>query len=192
MGTDSPTLSLISLALASAGSYSVTVTNPYGSAQSQTNYLQVLTPSPYVAAVVQDSPQNLWPLNETVPATAYDYWSGQNGTQNGTLTLGVAGPTPPAYQGFSAGTTAYEFDGASAYIDCGTGPALSGTTDFTLEAWVNTTSTAAGVIIQQRYWGLQWRIRVRCQWRWNPCFYGVRERQLPVQLQFDEHLDSSQ
>ncbi|MGO8930449.1 MAG: LamG-like jellyroll fold domain-containing protein [Limisphaerales bacterium] len=150
VGSDSPTLSLISLALASAGSYSVTVTNPYGSAQSQTNYLQVLTPSPYVAAVVQDSPQNLWPLNETVPATAYDYWSGQNGTQNGTLTLGVAGPTPPAYQGFSAGTTAYEFDGASAYIDCGTGPALSGTTDFTLEAWVNTTSTTAGVVIQQR------------------------------------------
>jgi hypothetical protein len=153
VGTDSPTLSLTSLTLASAGNYAVTVTNPYGSAQSQTNHLLVVTPSPYLAAVVQDAPQNLWPLNETVPATAYDYWSGQNGTQNGTLTLGVAGPTPPAYQGFGAGTTAYEFDGVSAYVDCGTGPALSGVTDFTLEAWVNTTNAAYGMIVQQRYSG---------------------------------------
>jgi hypothetical protein len=153
VGTDNSTLSLTSLTLASAGNYSVTVTNPYGSAQSQTNYLQVVTPSPYVAAVVQDAPQNVWPLNETVPATAYDYWSGQNGAQNGALTLGVPGPTPPAYQGFGAGTTVYEFDGASAYVDCGTGPALSGATDFTLEAWVNTTSTAYGMIVQQRYSG---------------------------------------
>jgi hypothetical protein len=153
VGTDSPTLNLTSLTPAAAGSYAVTVTNPYGSAQSQTNYLQVVTPSPYVAAVVQDVPQNVWPLNESVPATAYDYWRGQNGTQNGALTLGVAGPTPPAYQGFSAGATAYEFDGASAYVDCGTGPALSGATDFALEAWVNTTSTAYGMIMQQRYSG---------------------------------------
>jgi hypothetical protein len=153
VGLNSPTLTLTSLSTGSAGYYSCTVTNNYGSAKSQTNYLQVATPSAYVAAVVQDAPQSFWPLNETGPSTAYDYWSGNDGTQNGSLTLGVAGPMPPSYAGFNAGTLAYQFDGGSAYIDCGTGAALSGATDFSLEAWVNTTSAAYGQILQQRYSG---------------------------------------
>jgi hypothetical protein len=127
------------------------VTNNFGSAQSQTNYLQVSVPSAYVAAVLKDAPQDLWPLNETNPPTAYDYWSGNNGIQNGGLTLGVPGPVPPADAGFAAGNLAYGFDGNDTYVDCGTGPALSGTTDFALEAWVNTTSTAYGMVLQQRY-----------------------------------------
>ena len=147
----SPTLTLTSLTLASAGGYSVTVTNRYGRAQSQTNYLVVVTPSSYVAAVALDAPKDFWPLDETNAPTAFDYWGGNNGTQNGNVALGVAGPVPPVEAGFDASTTAYGFDGASGYIELGTGPALSGTTDFTLEAWVNTTSAASGVIIQQRY-----------------------------------------
>ena len=153
VGLNSPTLTLTSLSLGSTGYYSCTVTNNYGSAKSQTNYLQVSTPSAYVATVVQDAPQSFWPLSEIDAPTAYDYWSGNNGAQNGSLTLGVAGPVPPSYAGFNAGTLAYQFDGGSAYIDCGTGAALSGTADFSLEAWVNTSSTATGVILEQRYSG---------------------------------------
>jgi hypothetical protein len=153
VGSDSPTLTLAPLTLADGGYYSVTVSNDYGSAQSQSNYLVVEPASSYIAAVAPDGPLSLWPLSETAPATAYDYWSTNNGAQNGTLTLGVAGPVPPAYAGFNSNTTAYEFDGATAYINCGTGPALSGTTDFTLEAWINTTNVAEGVILQQRYSG---------------------------------------
>jgi hypothetical protein len=90
-------------------------------------------------------------LNETTGTNALDYsGGGHTGTNTGNLTLGVPGPRPPAYAGFSSGKTAYQFDGSSAYVACGTGPSLAGATDFTLEAWVNTTSTAGGQIIQQR------------------------------------------
>ena len=46
--------------------------------------------------------------------------------------------------------TAKRFDGASAFVDCGTAPSLAGPTDFTVEAWIDTASTAGGRIIQQR------------------------------------------
>ena len=151
VGLNSPTLVLPNVTAASSGYYSCFVTNNYGVAYSQSNYLLVIEPALAAAAAVQDSPGAFWPLTETNTPTAYDYsGAGNNGTQNGNLTLGVAGPTPPACQGFPAGNTAYLFDGGSSYIDCGTGPSLSGTTDFTLEAWVNTTNNASSEIIQQR------------------------------------------
>ena len=151
VGTDSPTLTLTGLTLASAGNYAATVSNHFGFAQSQTNYLQVVPANAYIAAVAQDSPQSFWPLNETNPATAIEYWGGHDAAQNGNVILGNPGPVPPAFIGFDPGTMAYGFDGASAYLDCGTGPALAGTTDFTLEAWANTASATTGIIIQQRY-----------------------------------------
>lgn len=154
VGTDSPTLTLTSVTTSDTGDYSVTVTNPWGtSPPSTTHHLEVVVPGTYAAAVMQDVPLAYWPLGESEAATAYDYSAGHDGTQNGGLTLGVAGPRPPTYAGFSATNTAYQFDGASSFVDCGTGPALSGTTDFTLEAWVNTASTADGMILQQRYSG---------------------------------------
>lgn len=151
VGTDSPSLVLSSLTAADDADYSVTVTNNYGPAPSVTCHLTVATPGVAASAAVQDGPQSLWPLSEAAPSTAYDYLGEHDGLQGGALTLGVAGPRPPAYQGFSAGKTAYLFDGATAFIDCGTGPSLSGTTDFTLEAWIQTTNTVtSGVILQQR------------------------------------------
>ncbi len=155
VGTDSPTLTLTGLSLSDSGFYSCRVTNNFApAAYSQTNYLQVLTPSAAVATMIQDGPASLWPLSEPAPSTAYDYWSTNNGIQNGAVTPGVAGPVPPTYAGFNGGTLGYNFDGSSAYVDCGTGPSLSGTTDFTLEAWVNASNTATfGMIIQQRFTG---------------------------------------
>ncbi len=152
VGTDDPNLMLTNLTVGDSGGYSVTVTNNLGSAMSSTNQLTVVaSPNSYTTDVAQDSPGAFWPLNESSGVTAYDY-SGlaKNGTNNGGITLGASGPRPPTYQGFDSGNTAYQFDGASAYIDLGTGPSLSGTTDFTLEAWINTTATANGIIIQQR------------------------------------------
>jgi hypothetical protein len=153
VGTDSPTLTLSSVTPPDSGDYSVTVTNPYGSAPSSTHHLTVeAPPSSYPAAVIQDAPLTYYPLGESDPATAYDYsGAGHDGGQNGVFALGVDGPRPPTYAGFTATNTAYQFDGTSTYIDCGAGSALSGTTDFTLEAWINTTSTLVpGMIIQQR------------------------------------------
>ena len=95
-------------------------------------------------------------MSETSPTTAFDYsGNGNDGAQNGTLTLGVVGPRPPAEAGFSASKTAYQFDGVTTFIDCGTGPSLSGTTDFTVEAWINTTN-GGGRIVQQRSGGAGW------------------------------------
>jgi len=151
-GGDSPTLTLTNVSAADSGDYAVTVVNSYGSAQSATNHLTVLSsPNLYTTDVVQDSPSAFWPLNESSGTNANDYsGNGNTGNNNGGITLGVDGPRPPAYQGFDAANIAYQFDGGSAYIDCGTAPSLAGTTDFTLEAWINTTATANGMIIQQR------------------------------------------
>ena len=153
VGTSSPTLTLTNVSVADSGDYYVTLTNFLGSATSVTNHLTVVaSPDVYTTDVAQDSPGAYWPLGETSGTIAIDYsGADHNGTNNGGLTLGAAGPRPPSYQGFSPGKLAYQFDGSSSYIDCGTGPSLSGTTDFTLEAWINTTATAAGQIVQQRY-----------------------------------------
>ena len=151
VGVSSPTLTLPALTVGSSGFYSVIVSNNYGKAYSQSNYLSVAAPGLAAAASVQDAPGAIWPLNETAGPTTYDYsGAGNNATQNGGLVLAVAGPSSPAYQGFAPGTLAYQFDGLDSYINCGTGPSLSGTTDFSLEAWINTTNTATGIIIQQR------------------------------------------
>jgi len=151
VGADSPILVLPSITTGSSAYYSCMVTNNYGTASSQTNFLSVVTPGLAVADIVQDVPGAVWPLNETTSPTAYDYsGAGNNGTQNGGLTLGVAGPQPPVDAGFSAGNTAYQFDGSSSFILCGTNCSFAGATDFTLEAWVNTTNNTSGEIIQQR------------------------------------------
>jgi hypothetical protein len=152
VGTDSPTLTLNNVSVSDGGKYSVIVTNSYGSITSHTNQLNVVaSPDLYTTDVAQDSPGAYWPLKEVSGTEASDY-SGlaHAGTNNGGLTQGVNGPRPPAYQGFTPGKTAYQFDGFTSFIDCGTGPALVGETDFTVEAWINTTATTDGRIIQQR------------------------------------------
>ncbi|MEZ6086567.1 MAG: choice-of-anchor Q domain-containing protein [Pirellulaceae bacterium] len=48
---------------------------------------------------------------------------------------------------------ALNFDGVNDRVTFGTGPSLDGTTSFTVSAWVRTTSTSDGVVIQQRNGG---------------------------------------
>jgi len=152
VGADSATLALTSLAAGTAA-YSVSVNNAYGFVQSQTNYLTVVAaPNLYAHIIGADAPGAWWPLSETNGSIAYDYsGAGNNGTQNGTLTPGSPGPQAPGDAGFGTATLAYLFDGSSGYVDCGTGPSLSGTTDFSVEAWINTQNTTEGAIVQQRY-----------------------------------------
>ena len=150
-GATNPSLTASNLTAELAG-YSVTITNVYGSVKSSTNYLKVVTaPDAYTAQVGSDSPASFWSLNETTAPTAFDYsGNGHNGAQSNALTLAVASLRPPTYPGFSMGNTVYQFDGGSASVDCGTAPALSGPTDFTVEAWVNTTSPTSQAIVHQR------------------------------------------
>jgi hypothetical protein len=152
VGTDSAILTLTSLT-AGIAAYSVTVTNAYGVAHSQTDYLTVVAaPNLYAHIVGADAPGAWWPLNETNGSIAYDYsGAGNNGIQNGTIAFGSPGPQAPSDAGFGTSTLAYQFDGSSGFVSCGTGPSLSGTTDFSVEAWINTLSSAEGAIVQQRY-----------------------------------------
>ncbi len=152
-GATSASLTASNLTVGLSG-YSVTVSNQYSPpvAKSSTNYMNVVaTPDAYTTVVVADGPSSYWPLSETTGLTATDY-SGyaHNGAISNNVTLGATGPQSPTYPGFSAGTKAYQFDGTSAFVDCGTAASLDGFTDFTVEAWINTTSSAAGQIIQQR------------------------------------------
>lgn len=134
--------------------YSAIVSNQYSPpvAKSSTNYLSVVaTPDAYTAAVAADSPNSYWPLGETSGILAYDYaGAGHNGAISNSVTLGASGPGAPVFPGFNAATKAYQFDGSSAFVDCGTAASLNGSTDFTVEAWVNTVSPTAQVIVQQR------------------------------------------
>ncbi len=136
--------------------YSVAVMNSLGTTNSQTNYINVMaTPAglvnTYTPQVGADAPLAYWPLNETSGAIAYDYaGSGNNATIIGSMTLGAAGPQPPAFIGFNAGNTAYQFDGTSAYIACGTNVSIAGTSDFTVEAWIKTAANAVSMIASQR------------------------------------------
>jgi hypothetical protein len=134
--------------------YNVVVSNQYSPpvARSSTNYLKVVAaPDAYTAVVAADAPNSYWPLGETTGVTANDFSGfGHNGAISNSMTLGVAGPQAPAFPGFSATTTAYQFDGSSAFIDCGTAASLNGPTDFAVEAWINTTAPTTQVIAQQR------------------------------------------
>jgi hypothetical protein len=104
--------------------------------------------------------------------------NGFGGIATGTVTLNYAAPRPRAQwrfndgggtsaidssgNGFSGvvanaswttgvlGTGALQFNGASSRVTFGTGPALAGTTDFSVSAWIKTTASSTGVIIQQR------------------------------------------
>ena len=82
-----------------------------------------------------------WPLDEMTGTTAQDVAHNANGTLKGGLDFANDSVTGKY-------DSALSFDGVDDYIALGTGPALTGTLDFSISAWVKT--TASGVIIQQR------------------------------------------
>ena len=151
-GATNASLIVSNLTLGISG-YSLHLSNSLGSTNSATNYMDVVAApaGAYTRQVGQDSPDSYWPLNETSGSIAYDYAGlSHNGTINSGVTQGVAGPQPPAFTGFGAGNTAYQFDGSSGFVDCGTNASQAGTTDFSIEAWIKTTATTEGMIVGQR------------------------------------------
>jgi hypothetical protein len=78
------TIVLPALTAGSAGAYSVTVTNPYGSTNSGPVSLTVLSPpaGSYAANVLSDSPWGYWRLDDNVTSadpTLLDEWGNNNG-----------------------------------------------------------------------------------------------------------------
>ena len=74
VGTDSSALAFASVQFSDAGTYTVTVTCPTGTTNSQPAVLTV--PATYGSVVCQDQPAAYYPLNETSGSTAYDRFSG--------------------------------------------------------------------------------------------------------------------
>ncbi|MGC9942616.1 MAG: LamG-like jellyroll fold domain-containing protein [Verrucomicrobiota bacterium] len=130
--TNSSALSVPDLLVASAGSYTVVVSNAYGTATSSPVNLTVVVPSVYEQVVQKLGPLAYWPLGETNGSTAYDVIGGHNGSYTNNFTLGVAGPTQTFF-----GATSYSagFDGTTAYVDIPEGP-FNITNAITSLAWV--------------------------------------------------------
>ena len=120
---------------------SVTGENTYYYEVSAINGTAESALSTAAGAAAQFAPTGFWKFDDGSGTVATDSsGNGYHGTVSGT---GAAWVT-----GFSG--EALQFNGASNWVAFGTGPSVSGQNDFTLAAWIKTTATAQGVIIQQR------------------------------------------
>lgn len=115
-GATSPVYAVFDLGPENAGTYSVLVSNPYGSTNVSTT-LTLLTPSKLAVAITERSPLGYWCMDETSGTVAYDYWGERNGTCSSGVTNNAPGPEPPALKGFNLGNKAYAFDGGRGYVD---------------------------------------------------------------------------
>ncbi len=140
------TLSLPVVQLASAGSYSVLVSNQFGSAVSSSATLNVVGLNyPYASLVLGHNPIGYWPLNELSGTTAFDCVGGRNGTYNSTQ-LGQPGYNlvdthTAARFGFLAAQNSYV---GGIPVDFGS----TSNQSLTVEAWVRggVPGTDAGLI----------------------------------------------
>ena len=154
-----------------SGQYFVVVTNNYGAVTSTVCALSVIATPPYMAQTFATAPVAWWRLNETFGTTAYDSIGGYNGTDAGSIVLGVNGVGAPTFPGFETGNTAYQFDGTTTSVSV---PALNlNTNTITITAWVNgtgTQSTRAGIFFGRDNiggWGLRFGSANNLGFTWN-------------------------
>ena len=93
-------------------------------------------------AVLADSPQYFWPLNESAgSATATDLAAAENGTIGAQVTAGVPGAVP------GESGTAFRYSGTDNTSTVSTQTSRVGLNTFSVEAWFRSTSTTGGKII---------------------------------------------
>ncbi len=97
--------------------------------------------STYDKAALKDGPTSYWPLNETSGTVATDVAGTSNATRSGGVTMNV----PGAITGDPG--RAYRFPGNSTGYLATTGTSKTGPQDFSVAAWVKTSSTSGGKII---------------------------------------------
>jgi hypothetical protein len=118
------TLTLTNVQMTNAGSYTVAVSNLYGAV---TSAVAVLTVSTYPPCLPPASGLvDWWPAE----GNALDVITGSNGVVSGTLTF------VPGMVGH-----AFKFDGTDTQITFPAGDGNFGNNNFTIDCWVNTTST---------------------------------------------------
>jgi photosystem II stability/assembly factor-like uncharacterized protein len=133
-GANGATFTVTNAQPTNAGLYRVIVSNSEGTATSSVSPLTVIATPPYPTQTLASGPLAYWRFNETAGPTAFDSVGGYNGTNVGSLTLGVSGPTAPAFPGFESGNIAYQFDGVTTSVSV---PALNlNSTNMTFTAWV--------------------------------------------------------
>ncbi|HEY5908981.1 MAG TPA: LamG-like jellyroll fold domain-containing protein [Verrucomicrobiae bacterium] len=134
-GATTSVLRLTNLQLADAGAYNVTLTNPYGTANSTSGTVTVFAVTNYPFAALYGNPLAYFRLNEASGTTAFDYAGGLNGTLNGPVVMGASGPQPPTWVGFESTNTAFTFNGSSTSVRL---PSLNlATNQMTIVAWIN-------------------------------------------------------
>lgn len=102
-------------------------------------------------------PSGHWPLDDGTGPQATDVSGG--GHDGSLVPSGLPGPLWS--QGRVAG--ALRFNGVDQFVSFGTGPALSGTTDFSIAAWIRTSTSTEGVVLQQRNGGYDGEYRLSVQ-----------------------------
>ena len=131
------------LAPGSTHTYQVKVSDPFNNVTSSSSTSVVIASSPpsaYVQDVLTAGAIDYWRLGETSGTSAID-WAGYSGLAEAAgVTHGAGG----AINGDS--NAASTFDGASDG-EAGTTAPITGPNTYTVEAWVNTTSTSGGKII---------------------------------------------
>lgn len=132
-GATSPVYTLSDLGPGDVGTYSVLVSNPYGSTNVSAT-LTLLTPSKLATAIIERNPIGYWRMDETIGTVAYDSWGERNGTYGAGITNNVPGPEPPALKGFDPGNKAYAFDGSRGYVDVPAFGQIAGS--MTIIAWI--------------------------------------------------------
>jgi hypothetical protein len=135
-GATASVLKLTNLQFADQGSYTVTLTNPYGTNNnSASGVVSVTAATNYPFAAMYGNPLAYYRLNETSGTTVSDVAGGLTGTIVGSMVTGVAGPQPPTWIGLESTNTAFQFDGASTRVQL---PSFNLQTNLmTIVAWIN-------------------------------------------------------
>ncbi|MDR3460039.1 MAG: Ig-like domain-containing protein [Verrucomicrobiae bacterium] len=133
-GATGPTFTVTNAQPTNAGLYRVIVNNTEGTVTSAVSSLTVVVSPPYRTQALATGPLAYWRFNETADLTAYDLAGTNNGTIGSTVVLGTTGPVAPAFPGFEAGNTAFQFNGTDARVSV---PPLNlNSSNLTITAWV--------------------------------------------------------
>ena len=175
-GANGSTLLLTGVQATNDGLYRVIVSNGEGVVTSSVAPLTVILSPPYRSQSLSTSPLAYWRLNEASGVTAFDETRNYNGTDLGSLVLGIIGPVAPAFPGFEPNNTAYQFDGTTASVSV---PPLNlNTNTITVTAWVNCNgieANRAGIFFWRdtpgNGWGLRFDAANNLGYTWNGSVY---------------------
>ena len=130
----------------------MTLSNPYGTKDSPTGTVSVVTVTNYAFAAMYGAPLAYYRLNETSGTTAADIAGGLNGTLNGAITTGVIGPRPPLWVGLETTNAGFQFAAGSANARVQLPAFNLKTNQITMVAWINPAgpqSDQTGILISR-------------------------------------------